>query len=156
METFTYFMENYFIYIWLALVISILSFFFIRGKKTLEEFGSVDDSTVLFSEKRASGYSLKSRTTRFGGAGKTLHVFVTNTELIIKSSLFMAAIAKRYDLLHRIRFENITEATIKKGILKSRLHVCFTSKNDEAHEIVIQSKRIERIKELLDSQINAK
>jgi hypothetical protein len=128
---------------------------YLRGKKAMEEFGSIDLSTVIYSEKRASGYSLKSRVTKFGGAGKTLHIIVTNIELIVKTNQFSAGTAKRFDLLHRIAFGNITAATIKKGTFKSKLHICFTSENGEAKEIVIMSKGIERIKELLDLKMTS-
>ena len=121
MEQFTQFMEKYFFYIWLVLVVTIISIFFIRGKKAIQIFSDLDLSNLIYSEKNASGYSTKSFRTKWGGSSKVLHIMITDKELIIKTYLFLADIAEKHDMLYRIPLENILSTEIKKGNIFSKL-----------------------------------
>ena len=153
MEQFADFMDKYFFYIWLAIMLTIVSNFYFRGKAAIREFGPIDTSTIIYSEKSASGYSNKSWKTKRGGASKVLHILITEKELIIKTYLFLAYIAKRNDMLHRIPLENITSTTLKKGTFSSKLYLTFTTIEGKDKEIVLMSQNNLQIKEILDKYV---
>jgi hypothetical protein len=153
MEQFTEFMDKYFFYIWLAMVLWIVSNFYFRGRAAIREFGTIDASSIIYSEKSASGYSNNSWKTKGGGASKVLHIIITDTELIIKTYLFLAYIAKKYDMLHRVPLKNITSTELKKGTFSSKLHVSFTTKEGEDKEVIFMSKNNNQIKEILDRYV---
>lgn len=150
MQQFTEFMDKYFFYIWLVMAVTVVSISFIQGRKAIRMFSDLDLSNLIYSEKNASGYSTKSFRTKRGGASKVLHIVITDKELIIKTYLFLAYIAEKHDLLHRIPLENILSTTIKKGIIYSKLVVEFKGQGGEVKEIVLMSKNNTRIKEILD------
>lgn len=154
MEQFFDFMEKYFIYIWLVLAVTTISILFIRGRKALKPFTDLDLSNLVYSEKWASGYSTKSFKTRWGGASKLLHIMISYKELILKTNLFIAYIAKESDLLHRIPLENILKTEIKKGLMFSRLYVEFKGLQGETKEIVLMSKNNKHIREILQKKLN--
>ena len=83
-------------------------------------FSNLDLNKLVYSEKSASGYSTKSNKTKWGGASKVLHIMISDKELIIKTYLFMAYIAEKHDMLHRIPLENILSTEIKKGVVFSK------------------------------------
>lgn len=147
MQDTTFFM--YFLLIWAIGAVSIVTLFFIKGSKAIKMFDSLDLNRVIYSEKSASGYSTKSFRTRWGGASKVLHIIITDKELVIKTFLFLAYIAKRHDMLHRIPLENIVETRIEKGTFYSKLHVHFNV-GGEKKEVVLMSRNNERIKKILD------
>lgn len=150
MQQFTEFMNKYFFYIWLVMGVTVVSLLFIQGRKAIRMFSDLDLSNLIYSEKNASGYSTKSFRTKRGGASRVLHIVITDKELIIKTYLFLASIAEKYDMLHRIPLENILSTTIKKGIIYSKLVVEFKGQGGEVKEIVLMSKNNIRIKEILD------
>lgn len=150
MEQFSEFMEHYFFYIWLIVAVTITSIFFIRGRKAIEMFSDLDLLKVIYSEKNASGYSTKTFISRSGGASKVLQIIITDKELIVKTFLFLAYVAEKQDLLHRIPFENILKTEIKKGVLFSKLFIEFKDQNGKIKEIVLISRNNIQIKEILD------
>lgn len=150
MEQFSEFMEHYFFYIWLIVAVTITSIFFIRGRKAIEMFSDLDLLKVIYSEKNASGYSTKTFISRSGGASKVLQIIITDKELIVKTFLFLAYVAEKQDLLHRIPFENILKTKIKKGVLFSKLFIEFKDQNGKIKEIVLISRNNIQIKEILD------
>lgn len=147
------FLDKYFFYIWLFTAVTLVSIFFIRGKKAIQMFNDLDLSNLVYSEKHASGYSTKTFRTSWGGSSKLLHIMITDKELILKTYLFFAHIAEKHDLLHRIPIENILKTEIKKGTLFSKLIVQFKGQNNEKKEIVLMSKNNIQIKELLDKYV---
>jgi hypothetical protein len=146
-------MEKYFLYIWIVLVASILVIFFIRGKAAMKMFENLDLSNVDYSEKNASGNSTHSFITKLGGANKVLHIIITKKELVLKTNLFMASIAKKSDLLHIIPLTNLVSTELKDGRIISKLHVRFTGVNGDGKEVVLMSKRNLEIKEILDKYV---
>lgn len=153
MEQFTRFMDKYFFYIWLIMAVTLISIFFIRGRKAIQMFSDLDLSNLVYSEKSASGYSTKSFRTKWGGASKVLHIMITDKELIIKTYLFLAHVAEKHDMLHRIPLENILKTEIKKGTVFSKLFIEFKGNNGESKEIVLMSKNNDQIKEILDKYV---
>lgn len=147
------FMEKYFVYIWLAIAVSLVSIFFFRGRKAIQMFNDLELSKLIYSEKSASGYSTKSFRTKWGGASKVLHIMITDKELIIKTYLFLALIAKKHDMLHRIPLQNILKTKIINGKIFSRLFIEFKGDNGDLKEIVIISKNNNRVKEMLDKYV---
>lgn len=153
MEQILSFFEAYFLYIWFILLLFVVSRFYFTGKSAMKEFGTVDSSKIVFSDKYASGYSTKSWRTKRGGASKTLQILIADEELILKSFLFFAGIAKRHDLLHRIPFKNITDSELHQSKFSSKLFVRFNSGEGEKKEVVLMSSSNERIKKLLDARM---
>lgn len=79
--------EVFFI-IWLVIVITISTIFFIHSKKALNIFPEIYTVNVIYRDTSASGRSLKSFKTRFGGATKVLDIVViSDQELWLKSQL---------------------------------------------------------------------
>lgn len=153
MEIFTEFMDKYFFYIWLVMAVTLVSIFFIRGRKAIQMFSDVDLNNLVYTEKNASGYSTKSFRTKWGGASKVLHIMITDKELIVKTYLFLAHVAEKHDMLHRIPLENILKTEIKKGSLLSKLFIEFKGQNGDVKEIVLMSKNNRQIKEILDKYV---
>lgn len=151
MEGFADFMDNYFVYIWLTVITVIISIFIVKGKKAIQIFSDIDKTKLIYAEKFASGYSTKSLRTKYGGASKTLHIMISDKELIIKTYLFGAHIAKMHDMLHRIPFENLISTELKKGRLFSKLFVRFKNEKGNQKEIVLMSNNNKEIKEILDN-----
>lgn len=147
------FLESYFFYIWLVLVIATVLILFIRGRKALNNFGEVDYSKSRFYEKHASGFSLKPKKWNRGRASGTLHILITDKEFILKSFMFGAGTSKRMGLLQRIPLENILSTELKSGFLDTKLHVKCETVEGEEKEFVLISKGHARIKELLDEAI---
>ena len=78
---------------------------------------------------------------------------ITDKELIIKTYLFLAHVAEKHDMLHRIPLENILKTEIKKGTVFSKLFIEFKGNNGESKEIVLMSKNNDQIKEILDKYV---
>jgi hypothetical protein len=135
------------------MAVTLISIFFIRGRKAIQMFSDLDLSNLVYSEKSASGYSTKSFRTKWGGASKVLHIMITDKELIIKTYLFLAHVAEKHDMLHRIPLENILKTEIKKGTVFSKLFIEFKGNNGESKEIVLMSKNNDQIKEILDKYV---
>lgn len=153
MKQYTEFMDKYFIYIWLVMMVTIVSIFFIHGKRAIKMFSNFNQSKLIYTERNASGYSTKSFRTRWGGASKVLHIMITDKELILKTFLFLAYVAKKNDMLHRIPLENILKTEIKKGTMFSKLFIEFKGENGEVKEVVLMSKNNNQIKELLEKYV---
>lgn len=153
MKQFFEFIHEYFFYIWLLMAVTMLSVFSITGSKAMQLFEGIDWSKLVYSEKNASGYSTKSLRTKLGGSSKVLHVMITDKELIIKTYLLMAYIAKKNDLLHRIPLEKIVRTEINEAKRFTRLFIQFKGEQDELKEIVIISKNNYQIEEILNSTI---
>lgn len=64
MEQFNEFTDKHFIYTWLVIVVTLVTIFFIRGRKAIQIFSDLDLSNLVYSEKSASGYSTKSLRTK--------------------------------------------------------------------------------------------
>ena len=154
MTNFIEFIDKYFVHIWLVLAITILSIFYVRGRKAIQMFADLDLSKIVYSEKNASGYSLQSYRSKRGGASSVLHIFISDKELIIKTSLLLAYIAEKNDLLHRIPLDNIISTEIKKRTIHSKLFVKFKNSAGEVKTIVLISRNNKQIKEQLDSNLN--
>lgn len=144
------FITEHFLIIWLALVVTILTIFLFAGKQALKPFSDLDQCDLLYSEKHASGYSPGRVFLLSGSASKVLHVMITDQELVIKTFLFFAFIAKKADLLHRIPLKNIISTEVKKGSTHSRLIVRFKKDNEEIKEIAIMSKNNSEIQQILE------
>jgi hypothetical protein len=124
--------------------------FYVRGRLALKIFPPLSPDSIIYSEKFASGYSTKSFKTRWGGASKVLHIIITENELWIKTFMFMAYIAKKHDLLHRIPLSEITHTEIKDGAVFSRLHISFNDANGIGKEIVLMSAHNAEITDLIE------
>lgn len=153
MKQFFELIHEYFFYIWLLMAATILSVLSITGSKAMQLFEGIDWSKLVYSEENASGYSTKSFRTKWGGSSRVLHVMITDKELIIKTWLLIAYIAKKHDLLHRIPLEKIVRTEIHEARRFTRLFIQFKGEQDELKEIVILSKNNYQIQEILNRTI---
>jgi len=147
------FMENYFIYIWLSIMVLSITTLFILGKSALKMFDHLDLSHVVHSEKSASGYTSKSSISRRAGASRVLHIIITDRELVFKTNAFFAYPAKRHDLLQIIPLNRLIDTEVIQGGLLSKLSVKFLGPGGEKKEVVLISKRNSTVKEILDKHV---
>ncbi|MFK7784092.1 MAG: hypothetical protein AB8B56_03190 [Crocinitomicaceae bacterium] len=154
MKSFLSFLESYGIFIWLGLMVSFVLILYFTGRRQIREFGNVDYSKARFYEKFASGYSTKSWKTKRGGASRTLHILITDDEFILKTFMFVAYVAKRHDLLHRIPLKNVISAEVRRKLFQTELLVTCTTEEGEMKKFVLISAAQNRIKELLDEAIS--
>jgi len=153
MEQFIDFMDEYFVFIFFGFVIVIVAIFFIGGKAAVKMFDDVDLTKVIYSEKFASGYSTKSFLTKLGGAQNSLHVIITDQQLILKCNFLLAFVANKFDLLHRIPLKNLVGTELKNGAFNSKLQVRFNTSDGQERVVVLMSKRNIEIKEVLDKYL---
>jgi len=153
MEQFSEFMSQYFIYIWFVGVISTFIIIYVRGRKAMEVFSSLNACNWVYVEKGVSGYSTKSFKTRWGGGSNVFHVLISDKELVIKTFLLFAYFAKRSDMLHRIPLHRISRVEIKKRAIISKLFIEFEGENGVSKEIVLMSDNNAQIKKILDPYI---
>jgi hypothetical protein len=101
---FHFIQNNFFIFLALALIWTIawMAYFLWRRSRTGPQFPSLDQVTVLFRERFASGASHLTWITRLGGAQNCLSVTLTDSELWITTFFPFTAFAGFYDLEHRI------------------------------------------------------
>ena len=112
-----------FLIIWFLIVITILLIFYTQGKKALAIFPPLNTVNVIYRDKSASGRSLHSFKTKFGGARKVLDIVVTDNEIWLKSMLLFAFIQKRNDLLHKVKLDQIKSIKLEEKKVK----LSFTS-----------------------------
>ena len=124
---------NIFLIIWFVVMVGLITYFLYSGKKALEIFPKLVPENIIFREKNASGYSTKSKITKMGGASKTLDIIIVGDELWLTSLRLLAGVGERYDLLHRIKKEDIgrVDRDGKKIILK------FKNSRQEPSEVVL-------------------
>ncbi|MEM6805271.1 MAG: hypothetical protein AAF696_27995 [Bacteroidota bacterium] len=115
---------------------TLLVYFYINGKKALSIFQDIEADHIKYRESGVSGYSTLSRQTKMGGANKVLQLIVTKDELWVKTHVITAAIGQRFDLIHRIKLENIRA---KEGV-KEGIQLNFTSAQNEEKQLILISK----------------
>lgn len=119
-----------------------------RMKRTGPNFPPLVSVDVRFRERRASGRALTSLKTRLGGANNALDVIVTDDELWLTSFAlfgFMAAVAQRFDLLHRVPLERVEGVMRRKSVVRVR----FYRESGEPCEVELRLKKPERFVEAL-------
>uniref|UniRef100_UPI00404A07D3 hypothetical protein n=1 Tax=Flavobacterium sp. TaxID=239 RepID=UPI00404A07D3 len=139
--------HHFFLLVWFIWAVSIISFFFIKGRKELERFPKIDNSNFEYIENSLSGYSYQS----FVDSKKVIRVRITKNELWITSSTFMAFIAKKFDLLHMIPIETL------KSVKKDGTNVIIEfSQNGYLKKIVLVSKKQNELVKLLHDKMSKK
>lgn len=110
--------------------------FFVGGKKAEAIFNGLDESSIRYQEKGASGRSTKNLITTMCGASKALNINVTDKELCIKGIFFLFTyIGTKYDLTHRVALGNITNVS-RDG---KNVKLSFVSNKGE-HNVVLTLK----------------
>nr|WP_152556335.1 hypothetical protein [Nonlabens ulvanivorans] len=138
-----------FLIIWLIAAILICTKFVIDGRKALKPFPKLDNSNFIYQEDGASGYLTKSFVTKYGGANKALRIRVTDKELWITTNTFMASIADRFDLLHRIPIQNL------KSVTRNRMKIQIQfDHNGISKSIILLSKNPEKLFQLLNAKMS--
>lgn len=136
--------KTIFFIIWFLAAVLILTTLYIKGRKALSIFPNTHQNKFKFRDKRASGYSTKSRKTKLGGARNSLDIAVTNDELWLKSMILFASVSKENDLLHRIPPNKI--ANVEEN--GNTITIDFFSNTGENKKVHIRTKRP---KELIDA-----
>ena len=94
--------------LWLLIASYLIIRFYHGGREASSKFDDLQDQTIKFREKYASGHSSKSLVTRLGGATRVLDVIVTTQELWIKGMWPMFTfIGSKYDLTHRVPLSSV-------------------------------------------------
>ncbi len=112
---FDYFNSNpdTFFVLWVGTLIVVLGAFFLGGRKAEARFRNLDQQTIRFRERGASGRSHKSWVTKIAGANRVLDVIVTGSELWIKGIWpAFTYIGSKYDLSHRVPLDRVGPARI--------------------------------------------
>jgi hypothetical protein len=138
--------EVIFFIVWLTIVIVMMYIIIKRGKKALAIFPDEKKVTILYRDRKASGFSTKSFITKIGGASNSLDIIVTEDELWTKGNLLFADFMRKYDLLHRIPLKKITSIETKKG---DKIEISFTPEAYLEKTIVIKTNRNFLLVELL-------
>jgi len=119
--------------VWVIIVVFIFIAFYKMGRKALAIFPDIDSVIVKYRDYSASGYSTKSMITKIGGASKVLDIVVTKDEVWLKSMILFAGICQYYDLLHKIPFNQITNAK-KDG---KKVILDFQSGEGEGKQVIL-------------------
>ncbi len=124
---------NLFLIVWFVVMIGLIAYFLYSSKKALQIFPQLDLDKITFREKNASGYSTKSMITKMGGSNKMLDVIIVEDELWLTTTRLTAGIANKYDLLHRIKGNNLgrVQKDGKKVVLR------FKNSHQEPSEVIL-------------------
>ncbi len=96
---------------------------------------------IIYEEAWASGNSLKSAFTRYGGANNCLRVTVTDTELWTTMPFPFCALDQITDLAHRIDREAITHV---EPLFMRRVLVAFTRDDGTPGRIILRLRKREQ------------
>ncbi len=124
--------EIIFLIAWAVMMISLISLFLLKGKKSIEQFPSLEKTDFEYIENGASGYSTLSFLTKSGSAKRVLQIRVTKNELWLKTHPLFAWIADKLDLLHIIPINSITAVKLDGKKLILEFH-----KNDISRKIIL-------------------
>lgn len=133
--------------------ISLVTFFYINGKKVLNIFPKIENVNVLFREKRVSGYSNKSWMTKMGGAQNILDIIITDTELWIKCPIIFAGVGEWYDGIHRLKMSQVQKVDLQS---KDNLVVVTFKRNDGSlNSYALKFKKHSEFLKILRKLINS-
>lgn len=135
---------------WLVLAITMIYIMYYRGKKALKIFPELNESDILFREKYASGNSLKSFRTKMGGASGVLDVIITNDELWIKTLTLIAGFGNQFDLLHKVKLNQISAIKIQKNKIK----INFQVTNQTKTALLLRLKRGKEFYKIINDNLN--
>jgi hypothetical protein len=120
-----------FLALWFGTLFVILAVFFLGGRKAEERFQDLDQQTIRFRERGASGRSHKSLVTKLAGANRVLDVIVTGSELWIKGIWpAFTYIGTKYDLSHRVPLDRVGPARIDGSSVFLKLRDEFGVESD--------------------------
>lgn len=129
-------------------MISLVSIFLFKGRKSLNQFPKLNTSGFDFSEDMASGYSTQSKKTQMGGAKNVLRIRVTKDELWLTTNIFFAFIAGRFDLLHKIPIQSIISVNPERKNIRIKFKL-----SGQIKEVIIISKRQQELIKLLNDKM---
>ncbi len=123
------FLDRYFFYIWLGVVLVILSKFaqlYLVRKRRGSVFPPSENENILYHENFASGRSLDGKK---GWASNCLRITATEDELWIASFFPFSILLDQFDLEHRIRRNKISSITPSRSFLARGYILKFVDEN---------------------------
>ena len=129
--------------IYLIFVALIAFYLYRKGKKALAIFPDLREVRVLFQEKKVSVPSNR-------GRRNILEIIVTEDELWIKPTLFLAGHAEKAGILHRVELGRVVrvEREQKFAVLT------FYNKEDDLFTIKLRMKGVDEFVEILRDKID--
>jgi hypothetical protein len=134
------FIQEHFALCFCFAVLWVLSFGtwrFFRHRKHGISFPPLESVRVQFHESGASGRSLKSPITRFGGASNCLLVTVTDKEVWVRTFFPFNLLARDFDLEHRIPREAITRAGLRVGWSRRQIELEFRDASGMPRQLLL-------------------
>ncbi|HWA24105.1 MAG TPA: hypothetical protein VG734_00415 [Lacunisphaera sp.] len=153
-QEWTKFVDAHFQQIWLLTlgwVIGSFTFKYFRHRSKGRFFDDPSAGALLYSENFASGRSLKSWRTRFGGASNCLKIMITADRLFVRPIFPFLILGPDIDLVHSIPLGSIESATPQRGAFQSALRIKFRSTDSTTSEIDIMSKKFAEFEATLSS-----
>lgn len=117
---FQFLFEHFFLIFGFVILWNLVIFTYLHRKRQKRgvNFPNPTDPEVVFTENKASGSSLKSFQSKYGGASRVLTVTVTKTHLSISTHFPFTALAQRFDTEHLIPLSDIISATPKGKLIE--------------------------------------
>ncbi len=151
------FLQQHFLLVWFLCLGWSLAFFTFRYSRHRSRGRFPSDppeSALVYSESFASGRSLKSWRTRFGGASNCLKIQLTTDRLVIRPIFPFLIIGPDVDLVHDIPLSCIEALTKNAGFLKRSLRLRFRLANGQPREVEIMSKRPSELESALERALH--
>ena len=108
------------------------------GKKALSIFPKLENDLVVYRDKNASGYSLKSWKTKILRTRKSLDIIVLEEEIWLKCIVINARVHEKIDLIHKINKRMIQNVEVKNN----QITLSFMTMSDELKQIVLITKKM--------------
>jgi hypothetical protein len=132
--------QFYRVYLWLSVGLSISTVIYVIYKYIVASGNrpKFQTSDVLFEERFASGYSMKTLFTQLGGANNCLRLVVTKDRLWVTSWFPFSLITTFLDLEHVIPRASISavEAEANSGIV----HLTYVDQSGSTHSLKLVPK----------------
>ncbi len=112
------------------------SVFLIMGSKALKIFPDINDVTILFREKWASGNSNDQPIHKLGGASNILEIVITEHELWIKAPKIFAGFMSFFGLIRKVK----TGDLISLNDTKNSLSIKFKNQDGSTSEMNLKLK----------------
>lgn len=146
------FIQQHFLAIWLltvAWIIAVFTFKFLQHRSKGHFFEDPPANALIFNETGASGRSLKSWRTRWGGASNCLKVMITRDSLFIRPFFPFLILGPDFDLVHNVPLGCIESVTPNNGAFQKTLRIRFRLSDGSSRELDIVSRKFGELESAL-------